>query len=311
MTTKRTNKVEPRRALLAAVEEISSRPFLILAWRTTPPDYRVELAQLEDNVGQEFLSHARRAAARLSEAAYIAYDPEWLLRDHEYFALAKDEFPSTNLFDKVSDFQQLLTFHRRNLTKPKLYVVAVQSSGEVALFGKRMAYLQVLKQKPGVFAAVWDGSTFNALGDSVATFSAQFDWILWREVLYILDAGSFHAEFRDLVALRDAVAAHVASISTRVGIVNADAMIARCQSNVQMASKLKRISERGLQLTSTPAQLMQYAKDYGIGVAWQGNQLVFDGSLEGQWNILKLLDEDRTEGPITHRHYESAAKREV
>ena len=107
------------------------------------------------------------------------------------------------------------------------------------------------------------------------------------------------------------MANHVVSISHRVGIINMDAMIARCQSNVPMASKLKRIAERGIQLTSTPAELKRYAQAYGIEVAWDGDQLVFDGSLEGQWSILKLLDEDRTEGPVTHRHYESAAKREL
>jgi hypothetical protein len=43
-----------------------------------------------------------------------------------------------------------------------------------ALFGKRMAYLKVLKHTSSVFAAEWDGFTFNALTDFVATFSTGF-----------------------------------------------------------------------------------------------------------------------------------------
>jgi hypothetical protein len=46
-------------------------------------------------------------------------------------------------------------------------------------------------------------------------------------------------------------------------------------------------------------------------VVWEDDGLVFDGSFEGQWAILNLLDEDRTEGPVTHRKYEASAKREV
>ena len=107
------------------------------------------------------------------------------------------------------------------------------------------------------------------------------------------------------------MADHVSSISEVVGVINSDAMIARCQSSVAMASKVRRIAERGIHLTSSVEELKQYAQDYGIEVKWQGDELVFDGSLEGQWSILKLLDEDRTEGPVTHRHYESAAKREL
>jgi hypothetical protein len=78
-----------------------------------------------------------------------------------------------------------------------------------------------------------------------------------------------------------------------------------------MASKLKRVSESGLHLTTTPTDLKDYAQKYAIDVTWDDDQLVFDGSLQGQWAILKLLDEDRTEGPVSHRHYESAAKRQI
>jgi hypothetical protein len=45
--------------------------------------------------------------------------------------------------------------------------------------------------------------------------------------------------------------------------------------------------------------------------ARSGDNLVFEDSIESQWNILKLLDEDRTEGPVSHRHYESAAERQI
>jgi hypothetical protein len=57
--------------------------------------------------------------------------------------------------------------------------------------------------------------------------------------------------------------------------------------------------------------MKDYAMEFDIAVTWDGDSLVFDGSLESQWSILKLLDEYRTEGPVTHRHYESAAKREI
>jgi hypothetical protein len=305
------NSTDPRQELLHLISDDSAHPFLTLAWRTTTPDYRVELVELEQGVGNAFLAYARRAAESLTQRTLIPYDPEWLLRDHEYFLLSPEEFPSTNLFDDLGDFHNLATFKRKNLTKPRLYILAIQIQGGVALFGKRMAYLQVLKQKPGVFAAVWDGSTFNALSESIATFSQTFDWLTWRQNLYVLDGSGFHGEFRDGASLMNAVAGQVTAISAKVGIINIDAMIARCQSSVPMASKLKRISEHGLHLTSTPAELKDYAQTYGLDVQWQDNKLVFDGSLEGQWKILKLLDEDRTEGPVTHRHYESAAKREI
>jgi hypothetical protein len=303
------SSADSRIQLHSLISESSARAFLILCWRSTAPNYRVQTVETARDVGEQFLSYARQTTAWLAEASEVPYDPEWLLRDDEFFAL--DEMPVTDLFDQLADFQGLDNFHRRSLTKPRLYVVAVQIDGQVAFFGKRMANLRVLKQKTGMFAAVWDGSTFNALTESVATFSDTYDWIVWQDVLHVIDASSFHAEFRDTAALRAAVAANVAQITDNVAIVNAEAMIARCQASVPMASKLNRIAQRGLQLTSTPDQLREYADTFEIEISWDGDALFFDGSLESQWNIFKLLDEDRTEGPLSHRHYESAAKREI
>ncbi len=309
MTTSEESDLCEQLQATIALDEATTH--LILGWRGDPARYRLELVELEQSVGTVFLNNAKRVAEQLGERDVLAYDPEWPLREHEYFELGDDELPGGHLFTDLADFHNLRTFKRKRLTKPKLYIVAVQTPDGSAFFGKRMAYLKVLSQSPSMFAAVWDGSTFNALNDSVATFSTKFDWVYWAQTLYVLDSANFHAEFRDATALKDAVAAHVQNIAEHLTIHNADAMTARCQTSVPMASKLRRVAERGLHLTSSPAQLRDYATRYKIEVQWDADDLIFDGSLEGQWAILKLLDEDRTEGPLSHRHYESATKREV
>jgi hypothetical protein len=241
---------DPRVELASALEDSDAAAHLTLAWRLAGPGYKVQLVELEQSVAATFLEYARSIARQLTEREELDYDPEWPLKDHEYFALDEGELPGVNLFTAIADFQSLDTFRKKNLTKPRLYVVAIQTGEGIAFFGRRMAYLKVLKQTAGIFAATWDGSTFNALTDSVATFSTGFDWVYWNEVLYVLDANAFHAEFRDTAALREAVAEHMASLGERLTIVNAEEMTKRCQSSVPMASKLKRVSETGLHLTS-------------------------------------------------------------
>jgi hypothetical protein len=41
------------------------------------------------------------------------------------------------------------------------------------------------------------------------------------------------------------------------------------------------------------------------------DQMVWDGSVEKQSNVLRLLDETRTLGPVTGKHWESGSKVEV
>jgi hypothetical protein len=45
-------------------------------------------------------------------------------------------------------------------------------------------------------------------------------------------------------------------------------------------------------------ELKKYAEERGLEVGWtDDDELVFDGSIENQWSILKLLDEDRPRDP--------------
>lgn len=308
---KRPKKTEPRKALALALSSASAQSHLTLAWRPSPPAYKVQYVETDTSVSARFLGLARDVASKLAtERTQIKYDTEWPLGQHEYFALTGDEIPGENLFDDLSDFLNLETFHKRSLTKPRVYTVAVQTPKGNALFGKRMAYLGVLNRKRGVFAAVWDGSTFSDLEASVATFSTTFDWVLWADTLYVLDSKNFHAEFRDNEAIKLAVADHVDTICQTIVIQGADELIERCQSSVPMASKLKHVVDTGI-WREPVSTLKQYAIERGIDVVWDGDELVFDGSIERQFAILKLLAEDRTHGPVSGRTYDSAAKQEV
>jgi len=302
---------DPRRELLELVADNEAEAHLTLAWRPKPSEYRVRLVEMEEGLGEEFLAHARAAAADLAEERVaVAYDPEWPLAENQYFALAGEEIPGGNLFADLEDFLDLESFERKSMKKPRLYTVAVQGEEGTALFGKRMANLKQLGRRKGLFAAVWDGDTFNELVDTVTTFSTRFDWVLWDDVLYVLNAKSFHAEFRDSAALRAAVQGHVDAICEQVEIAGVADFVSRCQSSVPMASKLRSVYEHGI-WREPPEKLKAYAVERGIDVDWDGDRLVFDGSIERQHAILKLLDEDRTEGPVSGRTYDSAAKQAV
>lgn len=61
---------------------------------------------------------------------------------------------------------------------------------------------------------------------------------------------------------------------------------------------------------------MQDLKDYAakypeLGVEWSGDSLVFNGSLERQWSILKLFDEAGFTGDLSGEKFEAAAKRRL
>ncbi len=282
-----------------------------MAWRSGKSDYAVRRVDTDESVSDQFLTLAQTAAKELKESrSPVSYDPDWQLRDHEFFELRGDDIPAVGLFDDLKEFLNLERLTRRVLSKPRLYVVVVQTPDGNAYFGKRMAYLKVLGRERSNFAAVWDGDTFNKLDKSVATFAKTFDWIRWKNRLYVLDASAFHAEFRDGKAIKAAVAAHVAEIQKAIAIKGAENLVERCQASVAMASKLQRVADAGI-YGRPIKELKEYAKTHKIPVVWDKDALVFDGSIDAQWSILKLLDEDRTDGPVSGRVYESSSKRTI
>jgi hypothetical protein len=301
-----------RTELASALAKDGAGAHLTLSWRPKPGEYKTSYVEVEAGIGEEFLEHAREAAAQLADGrVWVHYDPEWPLKETEFFTLAGDEIPGGNLFPELESFLDLERFERKRMKKPRLYTVAIEvADEEIALFGKRMANLKQLRRSRGTFTAVWDGDTFNQLEAIAFTFSNSFDWILWRDVLYVLDVKNFHAEFRDNAALRGAVQEQVDEISARVSIRGAEEFIERCQSSVPMSSKLHNVFRNGIWREPVD-KLKIYAAERGIEVQWDGDALVFDGSIAHQHAILKLLDEDRTLGPVSGRTYDSAAKQAV
>lgn len=303
-----------RKDLLAAVSDDGANANLLLVWRKAQDEYACHRVQMDEDLATEFMNLVQEAARDLLEERHlVAYDPEWPLGDHQFFAIPNDPPVGGNLFVSLADYANLPWFKKANLTKPSLYVVAVWTQGGVAFFGKRMSQLQVLGRRNKVLGLTWDGSVFHELHGSVATFARDFDWILWPNAtgtMYVVNAAGFHAQFRDTAELRAAVDGHVLRITEKIAIENAGELAERCRRSVPMASKLKRVVEDGI-LDWPIAELRKYGEERGIAVVWSGDALVFDGSIEGQWNILKLLDEDRTEGPVSGRTYESSSKRKI
>ena len=216
---KKVSSKKVRKDLLKLTREKDAEAHLTLAWRSEPGKYRVRYVEAEHELAADFLEHAEGAALQLVEdRAEVSFDPEWPLSDAEFFALTVEQIPGGNLFPELEDFLNLQRYERKTLSRPRLYTVAVQGAEETAFFGRRTAYLATLGRRKGVFSAVWDGSTFSELEAVVTTFATDYHWVLWRDVLYVLNAKNFLGEFRDQEELKGAVRKHVATICERIEI---------------------------------------------------------------------------------------------
>lgn len=287
---------------------------VVFAYKDTPTDWTLQRLPLHDGLHDAFRARAEIAAEDLRDNRIgRAYDPEWDLRPDEFMYVSNIPPAGGNFFPRLANFATLPEFREKKaIRQPKAWVIVAQlDDGSAAYFGARITAAAVLNRNSKSLRIVFRDDAFDALNETVITFKPTIDWIAWKGTMVILDAPGFHSVFRDIPALTKLVETHVNTIAGHVGIVNMKALADRIKTTPAMVVKLSRIIERADMHTRTPAELRKYGKDYGIDISWKRDEMVFDPAVEKQWNILRLLDEARTLGPVTGKKWDSSSKTEI
>ncbi len=287
---------------------------VVFAYRNSATDWDFQRLPLQDDLQEEFRKRAEASSVELrDELTGRSYDPQWDLQPDEYFYLTNDPPVGGNFFTELSKFAEIPEFReKRRIRLPNAWVVIAQLDDDsLAYFGARITAKSILARDSRLLRVIYDDGRFDALDDTVITFGDSFDWISWQQILLVLNRGNFHQMFRDIPALVAQVDANLASVTEHIGIDNLDAFRTRIKSYPAMIVKLQGIIDRADMHTRSPDELRKYAHDYDIAIDWNRDHLVFDGSIEKQWNILRLLDEARTLGPVTGKHWDSSSKVQV
>lgn len=287
---------------------------VVLAYKNTPTDWDFQRLPLYGQLQEDFRERAETAAIELrDDRTGRAYDPEWDLKDDEYFYVSNNPPVGGDFFTQLPRFATLPAYQeKKRIRHPQAWVIVAQLDGNtLAYCGARITASAVLDRGSKALRVVYRDDAFDHLDDTVITFKAQIDWIAWQGSMIVLHAGNFHAIFRDVPALMKMVDTHLATIAHHVSIANMADLADRIKTTPAMAVKLSRIIDRADMHTKPPAVLRKYGQDYNIDVDWQQDSMVFDGSVAKQWNILRLLDEARTLGPVTGKKWDTSSKTEV
>jgi hypothetical protein len=283
-------------------------------YRNAATDWDFRRLPLHGTLQDDFRRQTEEAATDL-EANRVgrSYDPQWELQSHEFFYLSNNPPPGGNFFSQLSGFAAFKDYEdKRRIRQPNALVVIAQfSDSSLAYFGRRITSKLVLERNSKILRLIYRDDAFDTLDDTVVTFGSGFDWVAWQDIMIVLDARGFHAMFRDIPALVAQVDANLASVTQHIGIKNFDAFAVRIKSMPGMMVKLQAIIDRADMHTRPAAVLRKYGNDFSIYVDWDGDDMVFDDSVEHQWNILRLLDEAHTLGPVTGKHWDSSSKVEV
>jgi Domain of unknown function (DUF4868) len=302
----------PRKKLAKLVADATVQ--VVFGYRNSATDWDFQRLPLHGGLQEEFRSWVEDGAIDLRDGLTgRGYDPSWQLQSDEFFYLGNNPPVGGDFFPQLGKFAQLPPYkERRKIRQPNAWVVIAQlSDGTLAFFGSRITAKSILASDSRILRIVYADDAFDSLDSTVVTFGSDFDWIAWHDAMIVLDQKDFEQMFRDIPALQAKVDANLAKIVEHIEVANLAEFGARIKSNPTMMVKLQSIIDRADMHTRSPAELKKYATEYDIPVDWEGDKLVFDGSLEKQWSILRLLDEARTLGPVTGKHWDTSGKVQV
>ncbi len=297
-----------------ATKMVTATVQVVFGYRNSATDWQFRRLPLHGTLQGDFREQAEAAAVDLRDnRTGRSYDPQWDLQPNEFFYLSNSPSIGGNFFTQLPAFANFQDYQeRKRIRQPNALVVIAQlSDGTIAYFGKRITASSVLERSSAILRMIYREGAFDTLDDTVVTFGGSFDWLEWQEVMIVLSATNFRMMFRDIPALIAQVDANIVVITKHVAIGNLDAFITRIKSMPGMMVKLQGIVDRADMHTKPPSVLRKYASDYSIDIEWDGDEMIFDDSVDKQWNILRLLDEARTLGPVTGKHWDTSSKVEV
>jgi hypothetical protein len=312
MTSPIDPKYFPRDELTSYTRDATVQ--VVFGYRKSATDWDFRRLPLHGTLQDDFRRQTEAAATDLeTNRVGRRYDPQWQLARHEFFYLSNDPPPGGNFFTQLPGFANFKDYEdRRRIRQPNALIVIAQFADDsLAYFGRRLTSRLVLERNSKILRLVYREGAFDTLDDTVITFGTGFDWLAWQDVMIVLDDKGFHSMFRDIPALIAQVDANLAAITQHIGIKNFDDFAARIKSMPGMMVKLQAIIDRADMHTRPAADLRKYGNDFSIHVDWDDDDMVFDDSVEHQWNILRLLDEAHTLGPVTGKHWDSSSKTEV
>jgi len=279
----------------------------------------IQRLNLRQDLATAFLSAARDSVpAANQEVRLRAYEAGYKPDSDEitYIDLAQNA-AIADLILQVSQVQQAELFHEDDavIDSLRFYAIVVSPSARRrAVFFRTYSPKKELTRRSG-FAALLSRGSYDKVESKIFLFDHDIDCFAWDGYLFIHNVGAFQRIFGYFEELRAMADATVDTVLAQIPVSNAEAFRATCTGQLQMMSKLAQIARKPYLGRVTMQDMRRTIDDFHLDVQIvQENgqeKLLFEGSFEKRWLILKLLDDDYLGSIMTYEKYEVNSKSAV
>jgi hypothetical protein len=261
-----------------------------------------------------------RQAEDWSQRPVITYIPGRQIPDGHLMCAAASEVPLLASFslDSIADRTfPLFDLRSDEVGQPRI-TMTMLSQGTMRCTFFRFMRPTARLARSRVIATVFRGPTFDILRDELLLFSESIDAIRTEEWIFFSNRSNFDRSFEFFAQIQQRAASTFDAITAQIAIHGMAELRAAATKDINMMAKLSSIQRK---IDSRPeyAEALQMERllkfidanpHVDVDVTGEGasRQLVFIGSPQRRWKILKLLDDDYLTSNLTTFDYEIDSK---
>lgn len=271
-------------------------------------------------LGRRFVDIDSGQARDWSQRPVISYIPGRQIPDGHVMCLPVSDVPvlASLELESVSDRTFPLFDPASHETGTPRMTITMTSEGSLRSIFFRFMRPTSRLARSGLVAAVFRGPAFDILRDEVLLFRKPVDAISVGEWIFFSNRSNFDRSFEFLTQIKEKAAETFDTVTEQLAIEGYAQLRASVTSDVNMMAKMASI-QRKIDKRPEYAKALQMSNllafidgntHIDIDVSGEGpdRKLLFIGSPQHRWKILKLLDDDYLNSNLTALNYEVDSK---
>jgi hypothetical protein len=272
---------------------------------------------LSQELAADFLEIAKAYIQNLHNKQATPYQPELEPKDNRYLHL---EIASSNiiraLLEQATDLPNLQMYEAdepKFIKRLSFYALVISHEQHKMVLLREFKASRVLSFGKGLTAVFARASgTFQKLEDSLFRFDDNIDCMAYDSQLLITNPGAFMRIFNYYQHITEKAQVALESIASQIPIVNFTEFQQACLADKRMQQKLASIAGQdyfqALDFGKVREVIDRHELEVPVIEDAGEEKLQFSADIRHRWTILKLLDDDYLESPMTDLSYEANSK---
>jgi len=259
------------------------------------------------DIGEALITIVKQQLSKLIETVdleYIEYNPAINLDKNHVETIKREEVHYLDEILQDMNSADLNIFDMKQSKNLWAYAIKIGNSG-ITLF-RKYTEKRILDIKGWIPLFVQNG-VFNKLTDSILTIDKDIDCIYYDGKVFILDKIQFEKIFSFMDKFILEIDANVCHLEEKSLVDDIAALQKLCKSDPRKIKKLNKVLKSDILNSLNTKRISEINRQYNLDLNFTEDGKIIV-SPKNIWTVLRVLDDEYLESPMTDNKYEVHSK---